>query len=152
MHGELCLLSEIETVLCFPMKRSVVDRKQSLSTLLPRTGAQFDKSSPGWKSISRCAMLCARAEFKGGQESVPILKRECVGDASETAILKCMELTVGNVMTTRGKNKKVCEIPFNSTNKFHVSTTFVTTGVLVNGDLTCNLMQPGDSARNGRPE
>lgn len=66
-------------------------------------------------------MLCARAEFKGGQDNVPILKRECVGDASETAILKCMELTVGKVMEHRNKNKKVCEIPFNSTNKFHVS-------------------------------
>ena len=86
-----------------------------------QSGAQFDKSSPGWKSISRCGMLCSRAEFKGGQESVPILKRDCAGDASETAILKCMELTVGNVMAYRSKNKKVCEIPFNSTNKFHVS-------------------------------
>lgn len=86
-----------------------------------QSGAAFDKSSPGWKSVSRCGMLCARAEFKGGQENVPILKRECAGDASETAILKCMELTCGNVMAFRSKNKKVCEIPFNSTNKFHVS-------------------------------
>ena len=92
-------------------------------------------------------MLCARAEFKGGQDSVPILKRECVGDASETAILKCMELTIGNVLTVRGKNKKVCEIPFNSTNKFHVSsvtTTFQQT--------KHRLSQTGDSARNGRSE
>lgn len=65
-------------------------------------------------------ILCSRAEFKGGQDGVPILKRECAGDASESAILKCMELTVGNVMAIRNKNKKVCEIPFNSTNKFHV--------------------------------
>ena len=86
-----------------------------------QSGTQFDKSSPGWRSVSRCAMLCARAQFKGGQENVPVLKRECVGDASETAILKCMELTVGNVAAYRNKNKKICEIPFNSTNKFHVS-------------------------------
>jgi sodium/potassium-transporting ATPase subunit alpha len=32
-----------------------------------------------------------------------------------------MELTVGNVMGIRAKNKKVCEVPFNSTNKFHVT-------------------------------
>ncbi|RWS08421.1 sodium/potassium-transporting ATPase subunit alpha-like protein [Dinothrombium tinctorium] len=84
-------------------------------------GAAFDKTPPGWQALSRAAMLCSRAEFKAGQENVPILKRECAGDASETAILKCMEFTVGNVMDYRRKNRKVCEIPFNSTNKFHVT-------------------------------
>ena len=62
-----------------------------------------------------------RAEFKPGQESVPILKREVNGDASEAALLKCCELTMGKVMEFRQKNKKVCEIPFNSTNKYQVS-------------------------------
>lgn len=86
-----------------------------------QSGAQFDKNSIGWKTLSRCGMLCSRAEFKAGQEDTPILKRDCAGDASETAILKCMELTVGSVMDYRKKNRKVCEIPFNSTNKFHVT-------------------------------
>ncbi|RWS23373.1 Sodium/potassium-transporting ATPase subunit alpha-like protein, partial [Leptotrombidium deliense] len=86
-----------------------------------QTGVQFDKSSLGWKALSRCAILCSRAEFKSGQESVPILKRECVGDASEIAILKCMELTVGDIMNYRLKKRKVAEIPFNSVNKFHVT-------------------------------
>ena len=67
------------------------------------------------------AMLCNRAEFKGGQNEIPILKREVNGDASEAAILKCTELTKGNVMDYRARNKKVCEIPFNSQNKFQVS-------------------------------
>merc|ERR1711953_916319 len=66
-------------------------------------------------------MLCNRAEFKTGQENVSILKREVNGDASEAAILKCTELSHGNVMEYRKKNNKVCEIPFNSTNKFQVS-------------------------------
>merc|ERR1712025_217477 len=52
---------------------------------------------------------------------VSVLKREVNGDASEAAILKCTELTKGNVMGYRAANKKVCEIPFNSTNKFQVS-------------------------------
>lgn len=47
--------------------------------------------------------------------------RETTGDASESAILKCMELAVGNVANYRSKNSKVCEIPFNSTNKYHVT-------------------------------
>ncbi|XP_023222537.1 sodium/potassium-transporting ATPase subunit alpha-like [Centruroides sculpturatus] len=84
-------------------------------------GIQYDKSSPGWKFLSRAACLCSRADFKPGQENVPILKRECTGDASETAIMKCMELAVSNVVSYRQRNPKVCEIPFNSTNKYHVT-------------------------------
>ena len=49
------------------------------------------------------------------------MKREVNGDASEAALLKCMELALHDVMTYRSKNKKVCEIPFNSTNKYQVS-------------------------------
>merc|ERR1711892_742233 len=48
-------------------------------------------------------------------------KKEVNGDASEAAILKCTELSHGGVMDYRAKNKKVCEIPFNSTNKYQVS-------------------------------
>jgi len=43
------------------------------------------------------------------------------GDASETAILKCMETQTGNVVKYREKFPKLCEIPFNSSNKFQVS-------------------------------
>merc|ERR1712233_303641 len=86
-----------------------------------QSGSAFDKSAAGWKTLERVAMLCNRAEFKGGQENVSILKREVNGDASEAAILKCTELTNGNVMEYRARNKKVCEIPFNSQNKFQVS-------------------------------
>merc|ERR1711913_98986 len=76
------------------------------------------KESGGWKTLERVGMLCNRAEFKTGQENVAVLKREVNGDASEAAILKCTELSKGNVMEY---SKKVCEIPFNSTNKFQVS-------------------------------
>merc|ERR1711972_616621 len=86
-----------------------------------QSGSAFDKNAPGWKTLERVACLCNRAEFKGGQNEIPILKREVNGDASEAAILKCTELSKGNVMDYRARNKKVCEIPFNSTNKFQVS-------------------------------
>ncbi|QQP54478.1 Sodium/potassium-transporting ATPase subunit alpha, partial [Caligus rogercresseyi] len=86
-----------------------------------QSGAAMDKKSQGWKFLERCAALCNRAEFKTGQEGAPILKREVNGDASEAALLKCTELTMGNVMQYRAKNKKICEIPFNSTNKYQVS-------------------------------
>ncbi|XP_023265986.1 potassium-transporting ATPase alpha chain 1-like, partial [Seriola lalandi dorsalis] len=47
--------------------------------------------------------------------------RLVVGDASETALLKFTELTVGNIMDYRNRFKKVVEVPFNSTNKFQLS-------------------------------
>merc|ERR1719249_276724 len=86
-----------------------------------QSGTSNYKNGPGWRPLERCAVLCNRAEFKTGQSGVPVLKREVNGDASEAALLKCTELTTGNVMTYRKNNKKVCEIPFNSTNKFQVS-------------------------------
>ena len=46
--------------------------------------------------------------------------RECNGDASESALLKCVELSIGNVTEFRRRNKKINEIPFNSTNKYQV--------------------------------
>merc|ERR1719153_701685 len=86
-----------------------------------QSGSSFDKNAPGWKSLERVACLCNTAEFKGGQDSVSVLKREVNGDASEADILKCTELSKGGVMAYRAANKKVCEIPFNSANKFQVS-------------------------------
>ena len=86
-----------------------------------QTGSIIDKESPGFQQISRIAALCNRAEFKPGQAGVPVLKRECNGDASESAILKSIELTIGHALSYRNANPKVCEIPFNSTNKYQVS-------------------------------
>lgn len=83
-------------------------------------GSSFDKSSTTWVSLARIAALCNRAVFKAGQEALPILKREVAGDASESALLKCIELSCGSVKAMRDKNKKVAEIPFNSTNKYQV--------------------------------
>jgi len=83
--------------------------------------AQYDRESPTWVALARVAMLCNRAEFKTGQDGVPVLKRECNGDASESALLKCVELSIGNVIQFREKHKKAVEIPFNSTNKYQVS-------------------------------
>ncbi|XP_068179553.1 sodium/potassium-transporting ATPase subunit alpha-3b isoform X1 [Antennarius striatus] len=86
-----------------------------------QSGASFDKSSVTWQSLARIAGLCNRAQFKAGQESLPILKRDVAGDASESALLKCIELSCGSVRAMRDRNKKVAEIPFNSTNKYQLS-------------------------------
>ena len=46
--------------------------------------------------------------------------RECTGDASESALLRFTELACGDVAQIRQEHPKVCEIPFNSNNKFQV--------------------------------
>ncbi|XP_071656633.1 sodium/potassium-transporting ATPase subunit alpha-3 isoform X3 [Patagioenas fasciata] len=86
-----------------------------------QSGTAFDKSSATWVALSHIAGLCNRAVFKGGQDNVPILKRDVAGDASESALLKCIELSSGSVKLMRERNKKVAEIPFNSTNKYQLS-------------------------------
>lgn len=43
------------------------------------------------------------------------------GNASEAALLKCVELQVGSVHLMREKNPMIAEIPFNSTNKYHIT-------------------------------
>lgn len=86
-----------------------------------QSGVQYDRTSPGFRALSRIATLCNRAEFKGGQDGVSVLKKEVSGDASEAALLKCMELALGDVLSIRKKNKKLAEIPFNSSNKYQVS-------------------------------
>ncbi|KAG8545963.1 hypothetical protein GDO81_020017 [Engystomops pustulosus] len=83
-----------------------------------QSGASFDKSSPTWIALARIAALCNRAVFKAGNDNIPVLKRDVAGDASESALLKCIELSCGSVKAMREKSKKVAEIPFNSTNKY----------------------------------
>uniref|UniRef100_A0A670IKM4 Sodium/potassium-transporting ATPase subunit alpha n=1 Tax=Podarcis muralis TaxID=64176 RepID=A0A670IKM4_PODMU len=86
-----------------------------------QSGQSFDQSSETWRALCKVVSLCNRAFFKSGQDSVPVPKRIVIGDASETALLKFSEITLGNVMEYRDRYKKACEIPFNSTNKFQLS-------------------------------
>merc|ERR1712212_652740 len=98
------------------------DNIAEADTTEDQTGSKFEKT-PGWSALEMVACLCNRAEFKqdDGNMKKPVLNREVTGDASEAAILKCTELSTGNVMGVRKKYKKVCEIPFNSANKYQVS-------------------------------
>ncbi|KAM9455042.1 sodium/potassium-transporting ATPase subunit alpha-1-like [Clarias gariepinus] len=84
-------------------------------------GVAFDRSSATWSALARVAALCNRAVFLADQANIPVLKRNTAGDASESALLKCIELCCGSVMDIRGKYRKVAEIPFNSTNKYQLS-------------------------------
>lgn len=79
-----------------------------------------------WAAIwSRCLN---QPHFQDNKDfSIPLPKRETIGDASEVAILKYCELILGNgqVKIQRDKQLKACEIPFNSTNKFQVLLTWL---------------------------
>uniref|UniRef100_G1P3U7 Sodium/potassium-transporting ATPase subunit alpha n=1 Tax=Myotis lucifugus TaxID=59463 RepID=G1P3U7_MYOLU len=86
-----------------------------------QSGVSFDKSSATWLALSRIAGLCNRAVFQANQENLPILKRAVAGDASESALLKCIELCCGSVKEMRERYPKLVEIPFNSTNKYQLS-------------------------------
>lgn len=86
-----------------------------------QTRSSFNRSSPTFRPLSFVASLCSVAEFLPGQDHIPVMKRECTGDASESAIMKSMELIEGEVFNFRQKNPKVCEVPFNSTNKYHLT-------------------------------
>ena len=99
------------------------NRITEVDTSENQVSSSHNKSAKGVLALMRCAMLCNRAEFKLDKENLekPVLMRDCIGDASETAILKCCELSFNNVSEYRQTNPKIAEIPFNSTNKYQVS-------------------------------
>ncbi|XP_006639435.2 sodium/potassium-transporting ATPase subunit alpha-1-like [Lepisosteus oculatus] len=92
-----------------------------VDTTEDQSGISFDKSSPSWPALARIAGLCNRAVFMSDQENLPVLKRDVAGDASEAALLKCIEMCCGSVKGMRDQYPKVAEIPFNSTNKYQLS-------------------------------
>merc|ERR1711868_61807 len=97
------------------------DKIQEADTTEDQSGNDINyKDDKTWRSLGRIAALCNRAVFLAG-ETGPILKRETAGDASESALLKCCELMMGNGESIRAKNPKIVEIPFNSTNKWQLS-------------------------------
>jgi sodium/potassium-transporting ATPase subunit alpha len=97
------------------------DKIWESDTTEDQSGKSHYKESSGWSALERVACLCSRAEFRPGQDGLPVLKREVNGDASEAAILKCTEMSTGNVTAYRHKSPKLVEIPFNSANKYQVS-------------------------------
>ncbi|KAK0401578.1 hypothetical protein QR680_015861 [Steinernema hermaphroditum] len=69
----------------------------------------------------RIATLCNMADFKPGQQDIPVLRRQCTGDPTEIALLKYAELSTGSVRLYRTKYRKVAEMIFNSTDKCQLS-------------------------------
>nr|XP_041632421.1 sodium/potassium-transporting ATPase subunit alpha isoform X2 [Drosophila kikkawai] len=84
-------------------------------------GSIFNTQDVSFSALLLCAALCNSAEFKGGQDSIPVFKKEVNGNASEAALLKFAETVYGGVGQIRLKHAKLTEIPFNSTEKYQVS-------------------------------
>lgn len=141
MAKKNCLIKNLEavetlgstTTICSDKTGTLTQNRMSVAHLwmdeviFPVETSEFETKareipdSPSFMDLALIGTLCSRAEFKAGQEALPVLKRDVDGDASEAAILKCMELYLGNVMNIRQEYKKVFEIPFNSTNKYQLS-------------------------------
>jgi len=54
-------------------------------------------NNPGFENLARVASLCNRAEWAPMPEDKPLLplnKRKILGDASDAALLRCMEVLV----------------------------------------------------------
>jgi len=86
-----------------------------------QSGAPYNRENTTWLAMIRAVMLCNHAHFKVGQEQVPILNKQCSGDATEAALLRFAELSHGNTTEYRTRNQRVCEIPFSSNIKYQVS-------------------------------
>ena len=113
-------ISTEEAITTLKRKQSILSSAMKTSTELISYDYENDES---WKMLTRCTMLCSRAEFKPDSVNMskPVMKRSCTGDASETALLQYSEHILGNVMKYRDENPKDFEIPFNSTNKYQLS-------------------------------
>lgn len=90
---------------------------------LPTETHGFNPEDPTFKALYRCATLCNNARFdfaKPGNMEKPVNERACIGDGSETALIKFCE-PIRSIKEFRAANPKLGEIPFNSENKWQVS-------------------------------
>ncbi|GBP75192.1 hypothetical protein EVAR_88797_1 [Eumeta japonica] len=77
-------------------------------------------SDKSYSQLCLAASLNLKAEFAHNTLALPVEKRKVLGDASEAAILKYMEIN-RSASRTRRENLKVAEIPFSSAYKYQVT-------------------------------
>eukprot|EP01108_Squamamoeba_japonica_P001210 TRINITY_DN1484_c0_g1_i3.p1 TRINITY_DN1484_c0_g1~~TRINITY_DN1484_c0_g1_i3.p1 ORF type:complete len:647 (+),score=436.19 TRINITY_DN1484_c0_g1_i3:160-2100(+) len=93
----------------------------------PGTKGSYDFATPSCAALVRVAGLCSRAVF-GDDDLVRAEKNPTklnvqdwatIGDASESALVKLVHVNRG-LYEWRDANPAVAEVPFNSTNKYHI--------------------------------
>lgn len=77
-------------------------------------------SAPTYSQLCLAASLNLKAAFTHDSMDLPIEKRKILGDASESAILRYMEL-YRSASKTREENPKEAEVPFSSAYKYQVT-------------------------------
>ncbi|XP_054166043.1 sodium/potassium-transporting ATPase subunit alpha-3-like [Oppia nitens] len=80
-----------------------------------------DLNSMAWKALIRAACLSNKAEFSAAQTKISPLKREAIGNSTDIAILKYMEVIIGCVEGYRQNHQKVFEMPFNPFVRYSLS-------------------------------
>ena len=83
--------------------------------------AHIYKLFPDWRHLEHCMAICNNADFKTDLDNRPINQREIIGDATEAALLRFAEVSIGNAIGYRSQYKKVAEIPFNHNSKLQLS-------------------------------
>lgn len=78
----------------------------------------FNQKDPSFVALQRILTLNTDAVFLQTEEEQPeVLKRETKGDASESALIKFVE-PLRSIKEYRAASKRLCAIPFNSSNKW----------------------------------
>lgn len=87
------------------------------------TTASYSEDSAAFQAILQGCGLCTNARFTNDEEEdadMPTIMREVSGDGSESAMIKfCQDIKP--IKPFRAANPRITQIPFNSTNKFHIA-------------------------------
>lgn len=123
MASKNCMVKKLEaietlgctSVICSDKTGTLTQNKMTVVHLFYDNEAYYvmagleslDSQSQAFAALTQIAILCSRATFVPGQENLPVDQRATLGDASESAVLKCMEMIAGNVEAKRRETPKV---------------------------------------------
>ncbi|KAI9206203.1 P-type cation-transporting ATPase [Polychytrium aggregatum] len=79
----------------------------------------LDDKASGVTEIVHISAMCTRARFN--RTDLPLAKRDISGDATESGLLRFASARLPNIDTILDEYPKVCELPFNSDTKWHLS-------------------------------